>query len=46
MTLIAYPALNFKLNFYLPSYIQYAVITLIFNISDVLSRYAFNFKQF
>lgn len=40
-TLIVFPVLAFKLDFYLPSYIQYAYISLVFNFADILSRYVY-----
>lgn len=40
-TLLIFPVLCFQLDFYLPSHLQYAYISLIFNASDTLSRYVY-----
>lgn len=45
-TIASFPVLNFKLDFYLPPYIVFSVITLIFNIADVLSRFMISYKKF
>ena len=45
-TIASFPVLNFKLDFNLPPYIVYSVITLIFNLADVLSRFIIGYKQF
>ena len=41
-TLTTFPVLMFRLDFYLPLYIQYAYITFIFNLGDTVSRYVFD----
>lgn len=40
-TLCVFPVLTFKLDFYLPSYIQFAYISTIFNLGDTLSRFIY-----